>query len=234
MAKLVEWLIGKFSIDMGIDLGTANTLVCVQGRGIILNEPSVVAVKKGTNEVLLDGRAVGDTAKEMLGKTPGNIVAIRPLKDGVIADFEITEAMLRYFIYKVHDRTWARTPAHRHRDSVGHHARREAGGDQLGRTRRGAQGLPDRGADGRGHRHRPAHHGAAGLDGRRHRRRHDGGRRHLARRHRHGAVHARRRRRDGRGDRQPHAQHVQPADRRADRREDQDRHRQRVPAASAR
>ncbi len=110
MAKVLEWLIGKFSVDMGIDLGTANTLVCVQGQGIILNEPSVVAVKKGTNKVLLDGRAVGDTAKEMLGKTPGNIVAIRPLKDGVIADFEITEAMLRYFIRKVHDRTWAVHP----------------------------------------------------------------------------------------------------------------------------
>ena len=95
---------------MGIDLGTANTLVCVQGEGIVLNEPSVVAVKKGTNKVLLDGRAVGDTAKEMLGKTPGNIVAIRPLKDGVIADFEITEAMLRYFIHKVHDRTWGVRP----------------------------------------------------------------------------------------------------------------------------
>jgi rod shape-determining protein MreB len=110
MPKLLEWVLGKFSIDMGIDLGTANTLVCVQGRGIILNEPSVVAVKKGTNKVLLEGRAVGDTAKEMLGKTPGNIVAIRPLKDGVIADFEITEAMLKYFIYKVHDRTWAVHP----------------------------------------------------------------------------------------------------------------------------
>ena len=110
MPKFLEWLIGKFSVDMGIDLGTANTLVCVQGRGIILNEPSVVAVKKGTSKVLLEGRAVGDTAKEMLGKTPGNIVAIRPLKDGVIADFEITEAMLRYFIHKVHDRTWAVHP----------------------------------------------------------------------------------------------------------------------------
>ncbi len=110
MPKLLEWIIGKFSVDMGIDLGTANTLVCVQGRGIILNEPSVVAVKKGTSKVLLEGRAVGDTAKEMLGKTPGNIVAIRPLKDGVIADFEITEAMLRYFIHKVHDRTWAVHP----------------------------------------------------------------------------------------------------------------------------
>ncbi len=103
-------VLGLFSIDMGIDLGTATTLVCVEGRGVVLCEPSVVAVKKGTSTVLLDGTAVGDVAKEMLGKTPGNIVAIRPLKDGVIADFDITEAMLRYFIRKVHNRSWGLKP----------------------------------------------------------------------------------------------------------------------------
>jgi len=108
--KVLDWVLGKFSLDMGIDLGTANTLVCVRGKGILLNEPSVVAVRKGTTQVLLDGRAVGTTAKEMLGKTPANIVAIRPMKDGVIADFEITEAMLRYFIHKVHGRSWAVSP----------------------------------------------------------------------------------------------------------------------------
>ena len=97
-------LVGMFSTDMGIDLGTANTLVCVQGRGIVLSEPSVVAVKKGTNKVLLDGNAVGQAAKEMWGRTPGSIEAIRPLKDGVIADFDITEAMLTYFIRKIHNR----------------------------------------------------------------------------------------------------------------------------------
>ncbi len=86
---------------MGIDLGTCNTLVCVRGEGIVLNEPSVVAVRKGTNQVLQNGNAVGWVAKEMLGKTPGSITAIRPLKDGVISDFEITEAMLGYFIRKV-------------------------------------------------------------------------------------------------------------------------------------
>lgn len=86
---------------MGIDLGTCNTLVCVRGEGIVLNEPSVVAVRKGTNQVLNNGNAVGWVAKEMLGKTPGSITAIRPLKDGVISDFEITEAMLGYFIRKV-------------------------------------------------------------------------------------------------------------------------------------
>lgn len=90
---------------MGIDLGTCNTLVAVRGEGIVLNEPSVVAVKKGTNEVLNHGAAVGWMAKEMLGKTPGSITAIRPLKDGVISDFEITEAMLSYFIHKVTGRT---------------------------------------------------------------------------------------------------------------------------------
>ncbi len=91
---------GMFSNDMGIDLGTASTLVYVKGQGIVLCEPSVVAIQKGTNHVL----AVGEEAKRMLGRTPGSIVAIRPMKDGVIADFEITEAMLRYFINKVHNR----------------------------------------------------------------------------------------------------------------------------------
>jgi rod shape-determining protein MreB len=109
LIKPFENLLGRFSLDMGIDLGTANTLVCVRGRGIILNEPSVVAVKRGTNEVLANGMAVGNAAKAMLGKTPGNIEAIRPLRHGVIADFEVTEKMLRYFITKVHDgRAWVK------------------------------------------------------------------------------------------------------------------------------
>ncbi len=99
---LGDSLLGLFSVDMGIDLGTCNTLVCVKGEGIVLNEPSVVAVRKGTNQVLQNGNAVGLVAKEMLGKTPGSIAAVRPLKDGVIADFDITEAMLGYFIRKVH------------------------------------------------------------------------------------------------------------------------------------
>ncbi|HOD81162.1 MAG: Rod shape-determining protein MreB [Planctomycetes bacterium ADurb.Bin126] len=101
---ILDSLLGLFSMDMGIDLGTCNTLVCVRGQGIVLNEPSVVAVKKGTNRVLKNGTAVGLMAKEMLGKTPGSISAIRPMKDGVIADFDITEAMLSYFIRKVHAR----------------------------------------------------------------------------------------------------------------------------------
>ncbi len=100
MRKLLRFLPGLFSHDMGIDLGTANTLVYVKGQGIVLSEPSVVAINKDTGRV----RAVGNEGKSMIGRTPGNIVAIRPMKDGVIADFEITEAMLKYFIRKVHNR----------------------------------------------------------------------------------------------------------------------------------
>ena len=91
---------------MGIDLGTANTLVYVKGQGIVLSEPSVVAINKDTKTV----RAVGSEAKSMIGRTPGNIEAIRPMRDGVIADFDITEAMLRYFIQKVHNRKRLVTP----------------------------------------------------------------------------------------------------------------------------
>lgn len=102
MANIFNKLLGVFSNDLAIDLGTANTCVYVKGRGLLINEPSVVAVKqdnKGSNKVL----AVGNEAKRMLGRTPGNIMAIRPMKDGVIADFEITESMLRYFISQVHN-----------------------------------------------------------------------------------------------------------------------------------
>lgn len=102
---LLDRLFGLVRVDMGIDLGTCNTLVAVRGQGIVLNEPSVVAVWKGTNKVLKNGEAVGWMAKEMLGKTPGTITAIRPLKDGVISDFEITEAMLTYFIKKVNGKS---------------------------------------------------------------------------------------------------------------------------------
>ena len=103
MVKVLNALLGRISNDLAIDLGTANTLVYVKGKGIVLSEPSVVAVRtdnKRKNKVL----AVGAEAKRMLGRTPGNIVAIRPMKDGVIADFEVTEAMLRHFIRKVHNR----------------------------------------------------------------------------------------------------------------------------------
>src|SRR5438128_4730358 len=89
-----------FSSDLAIDLGTANTLVFAHGKGIVVNEPSIVAINKATGEVV----AVGREAKEMLGRTPGNVVAIKPMKDGVIADFKLTEKMLTYFIQKAHSR----------------------------------------------------------------------------------------------------------------------------------
>jgi rod shape-determining protein MreB and related proteins len=104
MGILLDSALGMFSNDLAIDLGTANTLVYVRGKGIVLSEPSVVAVRtdaRHRNRIL----AVGSEAKNMLGRTPGNIVAIRPMQDGVIADFEVTEAMLRHFIQKVHRRS---------------------------------------------------------------------------------------------------------------------------------
>ncbi len=107
---MLDRIFGLFSQDMGIDLGTCNTLVCLKEDGVVLSEPSVVAVRQGDNEVLLDGQAVGDKAKEMLGKTPGQIIAVRPLKDGVIADFDITESMIQYFIQKVHGRSFPIRP----------------------------------------------------------------------------------------------------------------------------
>jgi rod shape-determining protein MreB and related proteins len=99
LGRFLRFLPSLFSHDMGIDLGTANTLVYVKGQGIVLSEPSVVAINRDTGKV----RAVGNEAKNMIGRTPGNIVAVRPMKDGVIADFEITEKMLGYFIQKVHN-----------------------------------------------------------------------------------------------------------------------------------
>src|SRR5919202_6023197 len=92
-------LFSLFSSDLAIDLGTANTLVYAKSRGIVVSEPSIVAINKVSNQV----EAVGKEAKEMLGRTPGNIVAIRPMKDGVIADFTVTEKMLTYFIQKAHN-----------------------------------------------------------------------------------------------------------------------------------
>ena len=97
---IFNWFYGMFSSDLAIDLGTANTLIYVRGKGIVLSEPSVVAIKKGTNQVL----KVGKEAKEMLGRTPASIVAIRPMRDGVIADFDVTEQMIRAFIVKIHNR----------------------------------------------------------------------------------------------------------------------------------
>lgn len=102
----LNWLLGFFSLDIGIDLGTANTLVNVRGKGIVLNEPSWVAIDKKTRTPL----SVGAQAKEMVGRTPANVVAIRPLRDGVISEFEITETMLQYFIGKTHEQSIVPVP----------------------------------------------------------------------------------------------------------------------------
>lgn len=101
---MLKHLRGAFSNDLSIDLGTANTLIYVRGRGIVLNEPSVVAIRHHNGHKIVE--AVGMEAKRMLGRTPGNITAIRPLKDGVIADFQVTEKMLQHFIRKVHENSW--------------------------------------------------------------------------------------------------------------------------------
>lgn len=102
----VNGIFGAFSRDLGIDLGTANTLVHVRGKGIVISEPSVVAIDTKTKQV----HAVGAEAKAMIGKTPANIIAVRPLKDGVIADFDVVEKMLAYFIKKAHERTLGMVP----------------------------------------------------------------------------------------------------------------------------
>ena len=175
-------LLGIMSADMAIDLGTANTLVYVKGRGIVLAEPSVVAIAdvRGKKQVL----AVGEEAKQMLGRTPGNIQAIRPLRDGVIADFEVAEEMIKHFIRKVHNRRgFSLTADHRVR-AVGQHGGRAAGNPgERGECGR-AQGPADRGADGRRDRRRAAGDGAVGQHDRRRRRRDDGGRRHQPGRYR--------------------------------------------------
>jgi len=105
----LKWFLGLFSLDIGIDLGTANTLVNVRGKGIVINEPSWVAIDKKTKEP----KAIGAEAKEIAGRTPANIIAIRPLRDGVISDFEITEAMLEYFIGKAHEQSLVPIPSPR-------------------------------------------------------------------------------------------------------------------------
>ncbi len=102
----INWLLGLFSLDIGIDLGTANTLVNVRGKGIVINEPSWVAIEKRSKRPL----AIGGEAKEMVGRTPANVVAIRPLRDGVISEFDITEAMLEYFIGKAHEQSIVPVP----------------------------------------------------------------------------------------------------------------------------
>ena len=164
---------------MAVDLGTANTLVYVRGRGIVLSEPSVVAIDQRTGDV----HAVGVEAKRMLGRTPGSITAIRPLKDGVIADFDVTEQMLRHFIQKVHQNRFAHprvvvcVPS-------GVTGVEKRAVEEAALSAGAREAYSDRGADGRRDRRGPAGLRADAEHDRRRRRRHHRGRRHLARRHR--------------------------------------------------
>jgi rod shape-determining protein MreB and related proteins len=182
--------------DMAVDLGTANTLVYVRGRGIVLNEPSVVAINTKNGAIL----AVGAEAKRMIGRTPGHIVAIRPLKDGVIADFDVTEKMLRYFIQKVHKRRFLAKPRVVVCVPSGITGVEQRAVEDARSRPAPASRLHHRGADGRRDRRRAAGPRAGRQHGRRHRRRHHRGRGHLARRHRHQPVDPHRRRRARRRD----------------------------------
>ena len=215
---------GYFSNDLAIDLGTANTLIYVRGKGIVLNEPSVVAIRQegGPNgkKVIQE---VGLAAKQMLGRTPGNIIAIRPMKDGVIADFTVTEQMLKQFIKKVHDNRLF-SPSPRIVICV------PCGSTQVERRaiRESAYGAgarkvelieePMAAAIGAG----LAGGGGDRLDGGGHRRRHHRGRRDFAGRHRLLGLGARRRRQVRRGDHQLHPPQLRHADRRDHRRGDQE------------
>ena len=173
-----EGLTGFLGRDMAVDLGTANTLVYVRGRGIVLNEPSVVAINTLNGAIL----AVGSEAKRMIGRTPSHIRAVRPLKDGVIADFDITEKMLRYFIQKVHHRRFMAKPRVVVCVSSGITGVEQRAVEEA-TISAGAEGrVHHRGAHGRCDRRRAAHPRAQRQHGRGHRRRHDRGRGDLARR----------------------------------------------------
>ncbi|RMG89009.1 MAG: rod shape-determining protein, partial [Chloroflexi bacterium] len=106
MLSPLDWFFGLFSLDIGIDLGTANTLVSVRGKGIVINEPSFVALNRKTREP----REVGARAKEIWSRNPKDIIIVRPLRDGVISDFEVTAAMLDYLVRKAHEQTWVPIP----------------------------------------------------------------------------------------------------------------------------
>ena len=216
-------------MKIGIDLGTANVIVYVKGKGIVITEPSVVAVGEDNRIV-----AVGEEAREMIGRTPGNIQAIRPMKDGVIADYVITEAMLRFFIGKA---TKGRIGFSRPEVMISRprrrHLRREARGPRRGPQGRREGRVPDRGAAGRGDRRQRADQRAVREHDHRHRRRHVRDRGHRAGRHRRVQQPPRRRQQVRRVDRLLHPQEVQPDGRRADGGggQDPDRH---GPAAGAR
>ena len=223
-------LFSLFSSDLAIDLGTANTCVYVRGKGIVVNEPSIVAINKVNGRV----EAVGKEAKEMLGRTPGNIVAIKPMKDGVIADFEVTEKMLAYFIRKAHNNrnVWVRPRIVIGVPSEITQVEKRAVKDSAYRAKASEVHLVEEAmaaAIGAGH----ADHGALGQHDRGHRRRHHRHRRHLARGHRLQQGGARGGQRDGRGDHPVHQEDVQPAHRRAHGRGDQDGDRLGVSARGA-
>src|ERR1700682_6094693 len=208
--SVVDSVLGLWSSDMGIDLGTANTLVHVRGQGIVLNEPSVVAMSKPSNVVL----SVGTEARKMLGRTPADIVAMRPLKDGVIADFDVTEQMIKYFIAKVHNRSWhiSRPRAVLGVPSGVTEVEKRAVTDAA--IHAGWPGaLLGGGADGGRDRGRPADPGGDRLDDRGHRRRHQRGRRGLPGGHRRQQVDPHRRRRDGPGHCPVRPAQLQPPDR---------------------
>ena len=161
-------LFSLFSSDLAIDLGTANTLVFAKGKGIVVNEPSIVAINKTTGEI----EAVGKEAKEMLGRTPGNIVAIRPMKDGVIADFKVTERMLELLHSEGARPQDAGASAHRHRRAKRNHAGGKARCHRFGISGQGERSPPGGAGDGGGDRRGPADYRAIGQHGGRHRRRH--------------------------------------------------------------
>jgi rod shape-determining protein MreB len=215
----------QFSNDLSIDLGTANTLIYVRGQGIVLNEPSVVAIRTTAAAAARSVAAVGAEAKNMLGRTPGHITAIRPMKDGVIADFTVTEKMLQHFIRKVHGNRYFR-PSPRVLVCV------PCGSTQVERRaiRESAEGAGAREvflSRNRWRRRRRRHAGARGarLDGARHRRRHLRGGGDLAERHRLRELGAHRRRPLRRGDHQLRAPQLRHPDRRGHRRAHQDRDR---------
>ena len=146
--NLMSWLPAN---EIAVDLGTANTLVYVKGEGIVLNEPSVVAIEKATGKI----KGIGLEAKRMLGRTPDGILAVRPLKDGVIADFDVTEKMLRYFLKTIIDKHVFRVKPQGHRlRAVGHHRGGAPRRARLGRDRRRQAGADGGRADGGGDRRR--------------------------------------------------------------------------------
>ena len=222
-------LLSRFSHDLAIDLGTANTCIYARGRGIVVSEPSIVAFNNVTGRI----EAVGTEAKEMLGRTPGNMTAIRPMKDGVIADFEAAEKMLTHFIRKAHKRSgWLRPRVVIGVPSEITQVERRAVKDSAMRAKASEVHLIEEAmaaAIGAG---MPITEAAGNMVDRR-RRRHDRHRGDLAGGRRLRQVGAHRRQRARRGDHPARAQSAQPADRRADGRTDQDRDRLRLPARAS-